>query len=323
MSLQKLASSANTRAVEANLDSQYLLGISQPIPLMEYSTAGRGPLVPDANQPTPPGENEPYLDWLQYLAGLPDSGLPQTISVSYGEDEQSVPREYALKVCSMFRDLGARGVSVLFSSGDTGPGGACIRSTDKATFFEPSFPASCPWVTAVGGTTGTNPERAVSLSSGGFSIYHDRPAWQSDAVAPYLAAHGKTYAKFINQGGRGTPDVSAQARSFAIYDKGSLGTVSGTSASAPVMAGIVALLSAARQAQGKPPLGFLNPLLYANPNAFTDITAGAGIGCLNRPEFGSAGAQWNATAGWDPVTGLGTPKFDKLLEVAAPGTRNG
>ncbi|KAL2257617.1 hypothetical protein VTK26DRAFT_9405 [Humicola hyalothermophila] len=320
-------------SMEANLDAQYLFALSYPIPLLEYSTGGRGPLVPTANQPSPPGSNEPYLEWLLYLTSQPNnSALPQTISVSYGEEEQSVPREYALKVCDLFRDLGARGVSVLFASGDSGPGNACISNADNSsTVFEPTFPAGCPWVTAVGGTTGgmaegnaSDEEVAVSFSSGGFSTYHGRPDWQQDVVDKYLAGLGEkhAYAPFFNRSGRGIPDVAAQGSRFIVYNKNIATLIGGTSASCPVVAGAVALLNAARKAQGQPPLGFLNPWLYANAAAFTDVVSGYGVGCVNRPEFGRLGARWNATAGWDPVTGLGTPLFDKLLEAAAPGTKN-
>ncbi|KAK4163776.1 peptidase S8/S53 domain-containing protein [Cladorrhinum sp. PSN259] len=309
-------------SAEANLDVQYILAMSYPIPILQYSTGGRGPLVPTQTQPTPPGSNEPYFEWLQYLLSRSDEQLPQTISVSYGEEEQSVPREYALRVCNMFMQLGARGVSVLFSSGDSGPGGYCRRNTDNSTFFEPGFPAGCPYVTAVGGTYRVEPERAVSFSSGGFSMYHERPAWQSAAVESYLAKIGDTYAPFFDRGGRGFPDVAAQGSSFAVIDKGSRAMLSGTSASSPVVAGIIALLNAARRSQGQKPLGFLNPWLYANPNVFTDITAGSSTGCRSRPEFNRQAAAWNATAGWDPVTGLGTPKFAEMLAVAAPGVPN-
>ncbi len=74
------------------------------------TTAAR-PLVPTDDEPGP-SSNEPYLEFLTYLLDQPDSALPQTISTSYGEEEQSVPSDYALKVCNMFMQLGARGVSV-------------------------------------------------------------------------------------------------------------------------------------------------------------------------------------------------------------------
>lgn len=301
---------------------QYVLGISHPIPILEYSTGGRGPLVPTADQPTPPGSNEPYLEFLTALLAQDDSELPQTLSTSYGEEEQSIPEEYALKVCNMFMQLGARGVSVLFSSGDSGPGYSCLSNRDESVFFNPTFPAGCPYVTAVGGTSGTAPESAVAFSSGGFSIYHEQPDYQREAVSAYLKGLGDTYAPFFNATGRGIPDVAAQGLGFGVIDKGRTVRVSGTSASSPVFAGIVALLNAARKSQGEPPLGFLNPWLYNNSAALTDITTGAGIGCTGIRTFGSTGAQWNATVGWDPVTGLGTPKFGALLEAAAPGVEN-
>lgn len=138
----------------------------------------------------------------------------------------------------------------------------------------------------------------------------------------YLNAIGDTYSPYFNRSGRGIPDVAAQATRFAVHNKGYWTSIGGTSAASPVVAGIVALLNAARKAQGQPPLGFLNPWLYNNSAAFTDITTGSGIGCTSRDDFGGQGAGWNATVGWDPVTGLGTPLFDKLLELAAPGTAN-
>ncbi|KAH8881226.1 subtilisin-like protein [Thozetella sp. PMI_491] len=313
---------SNEDSGEANLDVQYVLGISHPIPIVEFSTAGRGPLVPTPDEPSQPGSNEPYLEFLTGLANLSDAELPQTLTTSYGEEEQSVPQEYALKVCNLIMQLGARGVSVIFSSGDSGPGNNCVRVSDNAPFFNPTFPAGCPFVTSVGGTLGVNPEDAASFSSGGFSIYHAQPDYQKTAVPGYLTRIGSTYSSFFNASGRGIPDVSAQSNGFRVYDKGRVISLAGTSASSPVFAGIVALLNAARKSQGKPPLGFLNPWLYNNSAAFTDVTTGSGSGCRGAKGFPSAGAKWNATKGWDPVTGLGTPIFPSLLQAAAPGVKN-
>ncbi|KAG8159964.1 hypothetical protein KVR01_010601 [Diaporthe batatas] len=308
---------------EANLDLQYVLATSHPIPILEYSTGGRGPLIPTLNNKFP-STNEPYLEFLTYVLAQDDADLPQTLTTSYGEEEQSVPRDYALKVCNMFMQLGARGVSVLFSSGDSGPGGACKSNADnKTTTFQPTFPAGCPYVTAVGATTGSAPERGVSFSSGGFSIYHAQPAWQAAAVPAYLGSIGRTYAGLYNASGRGIPDVAALGQSFVVYDKGRKASLSGTSASSPAFAGVVALLNAARRSQGSAPLGFLNPWLYENSAALLDITSGFSSGCQNAGGgLPASGARWNCTAGWDPVTGLGTPLFDKLLAAAAPGVAN-
>jgi tripeptidyl-peptidase-1 len=95
----------------------------------------------------------------------------------------------------------------------------------------------------------------------------------------------------------------------------------GTSASAPVVCGIIGLLNDARLRAGKSSLGFINPLLYAvGFTALNDITGGGSVGCngINGQNGASVQggiipfASWNATVGWDPVTGLGTPNFEKL-----------
>lgn len=210
----------------------------------------------------------------------------------------------------------------VFSSGDSGPGDSCIRVTDRAPYFQPTFPGACPYITSVGATRGVSPEAAVSFSSGGFSTLHARPSWQADAVSSYLSSIGRTYSAYFNSSNRGFPDVATQGALFAVVDKGRNALLSGTSASSPTFAGVVALLNAARKSQGVAPLGFLNPFLYSNADAFTDITSGYGSGCVGNSAFGRNGARWNATAGWDPVTGLGTPIFDKLLAAAAPGVEN-
>ncbi len=279
------------------------------------------PLTPTLDEPDGRNSNEPYLEFFTYLLGLPDSALPQVISASYGEEEQSIPKDYALKVCNLVMQLGARGVSVLFSSGDSGPGGSCVRMSDRKPYFQPSFPAACPYITAVGATTGSGPEQGVSFSSGGFSDYYDRPAYQNAAVSSYIKSIGNTYSAFYNGAGRGFPDVATQGNRFLVIDRGRAAELSGTSASTPVFAGVVGLLNAARRAQGKPPMGFLNPWLYNNSATLTDITTGYGRGCSNRQYFSSP-ASWNCTKGWDPVTGLGTPNFQLMLQSAAPGTPN-
>ncbi|KAI1762048.1 subtilisin-like protein [Hypoxylon sp. FL1150] len=315
--------------VEANLDMQYAASIGFNTDIRYYSTGGRGPLVPDLDQPDPEtGSNEPYLEYLTYLLDLPDGELPHTLTTSYGEDEQSVPRTYVEKVCTMFGQLGARGVSILFSSGDTGPGSACQTNDGKnTTRLLPIFPAACPYVTSVGGTVGVAPENAVSFSSGGFSDIFPIPPYQQAAVSAYVDSIGDTFAGLYNRAGRGFPDVAAQGRNFTVYTQGQLIKVGGTSASAPTFAAIVSLLNNARIKSGQSPLGFLNPWLYddAADGGLTDIVNGGSRGCTGRDVYSGLpapyvpGAGWNATEGWDPVTGLGTPLFDKLLEKVAPG----
>ncbi|KAI4267407.1 MAG: hypothetical protein L6R38_008270 [Xanthoria sp. 2 TBL-2021] len=312
-------------SVEASLDVQYAYPLSYPTPAIYYSTGGRGELVPDLDQPTlADNQNEPYLDFLHYILAKPDSELPTTLTTSYGEDEQSVPEPYTNMTCSLFAQLGARGVSVLFSSGDTGPGSACQTNDGKnTTRLLPIFPAACPYVTAVGGTYHVQPEIAIGFSSGGFSDRFPRPAYQNTAVTQYLSKIGDTFKGLYNPNGRGFPDVAAQAYNFTVIDKGAEIRVGGTSASAPAFAAIVSLLNGARLAQGRKPLGFLNPFIYKyGYKGLTDIVNGGSRGCTGKDVYSGLpapfvrGAGWNATQGWDPVTGYGTPNFPALLRLS-------
>lgn len=252
-----------------------------------------------------------------------NSDIPQTISTSYGDDEQTVPESYAKRVCSEFAQLGARGVSLIFSSGDEGVGadGYCYSNDGKNTStFLPAFPASCPFVTTVGATYQFNPEvaaydgrfRTPFTSGGGFSNYFPRPAYQDGVVPAYIASLNGEFAPYFNAEGRGYPDVAAQGVNFTTIWNGSLTLVDGTSAAAPTFAGVISLVNDALIAAGKSPLGFLNPWLYAGGyKAFTDVTSGSAAGCK---ELGS-GEGFPAQKGWDAVTGFGTPYFPKILEA--------
>jgi tripeptidyl-peptidase-1 len=139
--LNSTALAAGT-GLEGNLDAETILGITFPTRLTTYNTGGSPPYDQDASTVT--DTNEPYLTWLQYL--LEQDNIPQVISTSYGDDEQTVPLSYATSVCNGFAQLGARGVSLLFSSGDNGVGrdGKCQTNDGKnTTVFIPDFPASC------------------------------------------------------------------------------------------------------------------------------------------------------------------------------------
>ncbi len=158
------------------------------------------------------------------------------VSTSYDDNEQTVPKSYAVRVCRSFAQLGVRGVSLLFSSGDggvggcqttrrsgsTGGGGICLSNDGKnTTKFLPTFPSSCPYVTSVGGTTlmmpavlrdggGGGPhwqqqkeEVGVELSSGGFSEYFDVPSYQERATSGYFEKLGERYKGLYNPRGRG------------------------------------------------------------------------------------------------------------------------
>jgi len=289
--------------VEANLDIQYSEGIVFPTPAIFYSTGGSPPFTKDSNTPT--NTNEPYLDWLNFI--LNQTTIPQTFSTSYGDDEQTVPEDYAVSVCNLFAQLGARGSSIMFSSGDDGVGGGNCLTNDGTNkeIFQPAFPASCPFVTTVGGTTKVNPEVAVDFSGGGFSRYFAQPSYQTASVSTFLAGLGTKFSGLFNATGRAYPDVAAAAEGFQVVVGGRTESVAGTSCASPTFAGVVSLLNDFLISEGKAPLGFLNPLFYSTgKTGFNDIVSGSNPGC------GQAG--FTAGVGWDPVTGLGTPDFLRL-----------
>ncbi|KAI1000959.1 Tripeptidyl-peptidase [Podosphaera aphanis] len=305
---------------EANLDIQYTFQ-AYPIPQTYISTGGRPPENSNVEL-----DNEPYLQFLTFLLASPqvpqtlsvsygddEYTVPQTLSVSYGDDEYTVPRSYALTVCDLFSQLAARGVSVIVSSGDSGSGKNCSAPEPGKLKYSPGFPASCPFVTAVGATLHIEPEMAVGFSGGGFSNYFDRPAYQEDTVGKYLSIADPTFKQFYNQSGRGIPDVSVQGVNYHVFVRGVDVMESGTSASAPTFAAIISLLNSDRIDRGLTPYGFLNPFLYSQANAtFTDIVEGKGSGCPQVP-----GSGFSAVGGWDAVTGLGTPDMKKLRQLNA------
>lgn len=293
---------------EGNLDVQIMMGIAYPTAMTTYSTGETPPpFHPDLFTPT--NTNEPFLTWLHYMLAQPS--LPQVISTSYGDIEQTVPPTYAKRVCQAFAQLGARGVTTIHGSGDTGVGrtGACFsndNSTPPHREFLTSFPEACPYVTSVGATRGTDPEKVAYndrngfVSGGGFSKYFARPPYQDKAIPPYLAALGDKYKGLYNPQGRGYPDVAAQGYRIATVWNQTHYHVDGTSASAPQMAAVVALVNDALLAEGRPVLGFLNPWLYREGwKAFTDVTVGSTKGCNT--------TGWEAAVGWDAASGFGTP----------------
>ncbi|KAF8260346.1 subtilisin-like protein [Lactarius quietus] len=290
---------------EASQNIQYAEAMVYPTPVTFYSVGGGFVITPGTNLP---GRGDAMLEWLNYVLVQPD--VPKTISISYGEPEKDLPLEYATALCDMYAKLGALGVSVLFASGNAGVGGGdCM--TDDGVQFIPMFPASCSYVTSVGGTTdGTgetrlSPEVAAEISGGGFSNYFERPPYQKEAVLHFLKELGGQYAGMFNADGRGIPNISAQALDYLYLKQAGLYRSSSTSFATPTAAGIISLLYDYLISTDRPPLGFLNPWLYGHLRpAMNDITSGSNPGC-NTPGF-------SAIPGWDPVTGLGTPDFLNL-----------
>lgn len=235
--------------------------------------------------------------------------IPSVLSVSWGGGESNYPLDHQTGANACFQKLGLLGVSVLAASGDDGTG---KQGTIFCKKFDPTWPASSPYVTAVGATyiaPTTLVEVGWDYSGGGFSALWARPSWQESAASAYLQNQGSQLppAKLFNASGRATPDIAAVGTNFVTFSGGAkAGTISGTSAATPTVAGMVSVINDLRAAAGKPPVGFLNSVLYAaGPTLGFDPTTGN-----NKDSDCPRGFQ--GAKGWDPVTGLGTPLFPVL-----------
>jgi len=179
------------------------------------------------------------------------------ISTSYGYNEADLTPFYENRQCNEYMKLGLQGVTILYSSGDygvAGNDGECIDGTTgnytapgaNYGLFNPSFPATCPYITSVGatqvatGSTVTQPEQAaesVIYSGGGFSNVFPLPSYQSSAVKSYFQNHNPPYGadRYNNsQMTRGYPDISANGVNYVLAVDGNFSLVYGTSKPLPL-----------------------------------------------------------------------------------------
>jgi len=242
-----------------------------------------------------------------------DHKLGNIVSQSWGASELTLTdaqgqRELELWN-SVFQEGTTRhGITYFSSSGDHGATDYQDDNRKLSKEATTSFATNNPWVTSVGGTTITRSssgfqEKAWNGSGGGFSRFYPMPDYQK--MLPEA-----TQQQFNNR--RGVPDVSAAAdpsTGLSIYFNGQSTVVGGTSASAPLWAGLMAI---ANQKAGRP-LGFINPGLYqlAASNTyhqdFRDIVQGDNTNRVANVQG------YPAVTGWDPVTGLGSPNAEKLI----------
>lgn len=242
------------------------------------------------------------------------SVLSSSFYVSDGDDAAGlaaggVTAAWLNATTAAFQDAAIQGVTVCIASGDTG---TQSKLADGKAHVQ--YPGSDPWVLSVGGTTignvsGSSFDEYVwnepgIATGGGVSDFFPLPSYQARANVP----------KSINDGvhvGRGVPDVAANASPNAGYSgitlNGAATTGNGTSASAPLWAGLIAVLNAALGVN----LGFVNAALYEiGSRGFNDITPGSGP-----PDNGVAGVPgYPAGSGWDACTGWGSPNGTKLLQ---------
>ncbi|KAK8148370.1 hypothetical protein G3M48_010347 [Beauveria asiatica] len=289
---------------EGNLDTQYAGAVASPNP-SQFLSCG----------PADPFEDG-LLSFSQYLNSA--SSPPSTVSTSYGDEENNFDTSYLDRICNEFMKAGSRGVSVFFSSGDSGVGGN--RESTCPDGFYAVFPASCPYITSIGGTEFDSGAEVVAdfaqytngvLTSpgGGYSNYFAAPSYNAKVTAAYAQSLPSSIQSQFNASGRGYPDLSLISVQFQTEVNGQVGTYLGTSASSPSTAGLFSVLNDYLHSQGKPVLGFLNPLLYSGKitSAINDITSGSNAGCDSNG--------FPAQQGWDAASGLGSFNFATLRSL--------
>ena len=228
---------------------------------------------------------------------------PSVVSISWGGPEDGWTASSMQQFDAAFQAAGALGVTILAASGDDG---ASDGITDGKAHAD--FPSSSPHALACGGTR-LIASNATTIASetvwndgpngpgaggGGVSNTFPKPSYQA-SIAPMPKSPSGT-------SGRGLPDVSGDADPFSGYTvvvSGTSQTIGGTSAVAPLYAGLVALLNQARIKAGKAALGFLQPALYATAGACRDVTK------TNNDYSGTLG-RYAAGPGWDAASGLGS-----------------
>jgi kumamolisin len=218
---------------------------------------------------------------------------PSVLSISWGGPESSWSQSSISALDSACQSAAALGVTIAVAAGDNGSSDGVGDGQNHV-----DFPASSPHVLACGGTelvasggaiqseTVWNDGAQGGATGGGYSAVFPLPSWQS----------GKVTGSF-----RGVPDVAGDAdpqSGYNILVDGQQEVVGGTSAVAPLWAALIALIN---QQRGKP-CGFVNPTLYGDPQDFRDLTQGNN-------------GSYSAGPGWDPCTGLGSPKGAEIASA--------
>lgn len=258
----------------------------------------------------PDGTERSFLDAI--TTAIHDSANdPSIISISWGGPESTASTAFQTSFDQALQSAAALGITVTIASGDDGAADEGPNEWDHLAHVD--FPASSPHALACGGTRLTIANGAIAdeavwnennadttddtfgASGGGFSAFFPTPDYQASIA---LVASTKM---------RGVPDVSGDADPATGYDvraDGQQEPVGGTSAVAPLWAGLIALVNQSLGAKA----GFVNALLYANPTALRDITTG-------NNKVGTPTVGFSAGPGWDACTGLGSPDGQKVLQA--------
>ncbi len=239
---------------------------------------------------------------------------PSVVSISWGGPEKTWSSQAMQAMDQALQDAAALGVTVCCAAGDDGSSDMRPPAPDDG-LLHADFPGSSPHALSCGGTklegSGSSITNEVvwnegkngGATGGGVSDEFDLPDWQANANIPHSANPGERV-------GRGVPDVAGDAdpnTGYQVLVDGKQGVIGGTSAVAPLWAGLIALIN---ENLGHP-VGYLNPLIYslpANSGVFHDITSG------NNDITGNNGP-YQAESGWDACTGWGSPDGTELLNA--------
>ncbi|MCX6499673.1 MAG: S53 family peptidase [Arthrobacter sp.] len=267
----------------------------------------------------------PKADIAVYFAPNTDAGFldaiinashadptPTSISISWGQNEDAWTAQARNAFDQALADASALGVTVTAAAGDNGSADGTSDGKDHA-----DFPASSPYALACGGTrldadpsTGKIRSETVwndgthSATGGGYSDTFAGPSWQSGLPA-HARHHGPAQKPTPGAHGRGVPDVSGVAdprTGYRVRVDGKDMVIGGTSAVAPLWAALIAIFVQSSNRR----FGQIQPLLYSRKTGFRDITSGNN-------------GTYQAAAGWDPCTGLGSPDGTALLAAIASG----
>jgi kumamolisin len=230
------------------------------------------------------------------------SHRPSVISLSWGGPEPRWTTQALDALDDVLQSAATIGVTVCVASGDSGSGDGVGDGADHV-----DFPASSPYALGCGGTRLTSSGSSITAEQvwndganggaggGGVSGHFPLPAWQNGLKVK----HGNAAEVALDK--RGVPDVAGNAdpeSGYQILVHGEQTVVGGTSAVAPLWAGLIARINGARAT----PLGYLNPRIYSTPGLCHDIATG------NNGSF-------SATQGWDACTGLGSPDGKQIATL--------
>jgi kumamolisin len=298
-----VGSDANDPGVDTLSDTEVLLDIEVA-----------GAVAPGARIAVYFGDTSDRGFYDALLAAVHDSQRsPSVVSVSWGGPEDGWTGQARDAIDGVLLDAAALGITVLAAAGDHGAGDAFGDGQAHV-----DFPASSPHMIGCGGTTlyldGGQPREVAWndgdgwATGGGVSDVYDPPPWQDVMLPASLSATGRP--------GRGVPDVAGNADNasgYVVFADAGWQTIGGTSAVAPLYAGLMALVN---QALGHP-AGSLLPTLYAIPPGapapvFRDSTVGDNS--VPDSQFGPATSGYQAAPGWDACTGLGSIDGSALLQ---------